>query len=735
MLTEASHRNLSNKAVMGDEGVPSKAIWDPSLSVSLSSASSLASTEDASVTSANDRLEGLEVYDIDPTAFSLARSASPTEAFASAIESLPSAAQSESDLDLRMKIYEVDTSGSGGIDEENPMAANFRKTISSAHGSSVQGSNGSSVQGSSVHGSNCTSNYTAKSEMKNQMFNSDRDERQKFIDSMGNLNDKQLRIQLWDSFRLARVILGEPVKDKRRLSHKSILHSIRKVAELKLQNDRMLKKLDDYRQQEKKQKKSRKRQDLQSPDKENEGSRQGLGPHHDKNILQEPTQKSQKPPGLSSRSSSSTPPPLYQSPARIPLSPSKIVDESESPEAAVANLQEEAIKFLKAERDQATAELKEMEQRKKDKPRLESPRLFRSPSLSSEEEDGFSYGSIESPAEILNNFQGIDSPPRVIEPDSPPIVAVGSKPVAIDDLEGEIRQVLERYVGLEGTSTMHKDVISLLSRLLGEPIPDFVADATEAEAQQSSEGEAKPSPVVEIPDEEDEEEHPEIAALRAQISAAREREADSIENLNYYKLQMEMMVGDVEVAKKQTTKNREKLQLERLRGYKKELDDLLQQEEQRAKDVEELDKELDQLADVCVKLEDREMNFQAKHEQHQSKLSEFRKISERHSDSFRTLMGSIDRGIREQSIIVFGEGAHEDYHETVPPPPSDRDAGGFPSESANHKRRIQQLEHLITKQNVELLRYRAKFKARGGRPKKLTNRIKWSSNKSIDDSK
>mmetsp|Transcript_7878 Transcript_7878/g.19554 ORF Transcript_7878/g.19554 Transcript_7878/m.19554 type:complete len:764 (+) Transcript_7878:216-2507(+) len=761
MLIETTNRNFSKRAVMEDEGVPSKAIWDPSLSVSLSSASSLASTED-SINSANERLEGIEVFDADPPPLAFVPPISPPAAFALAIESLPSAASSERDLDLRMKIYEEDTSRRsgreeenrtarrGGREEENPMAANFRKTISNTHGSS------------SAQNSNCTSNATAKSEMKNQMFETDRDGRQKFIDSMGNLSDKQLRIQLWDSFRLARVILGEPVKDKRRLSHKSILLSIRKVAELKMQNISMLKELDGYRMQKRKQNRQKKtkrrekqRQMSQSPDQTNEGFQQRLEPDQEEDVLEEdPTEKTEKPLG---------------SPFRLPSpkpSPTSSSDSLGTPpsEDAVANLRDEAIKVLQAEHDLATSELQEMKQKKRDKKKARaeiaaaSPSLIVSPSSSSSEEDAFSYGSIESPAEILNSFRGADSQHRVVDRDPESTVDEGPKPVAIRGLEGEIRRVLDGVIGLEreqqqqtgdepeitttgslsvsclSISAMHKDVISLLSRLLGIAVPCGVVDAPEAEAQ--------PIPVVvprtigdEISDGDDEGEHPETASVQAQIAAAREREKDAIENLIHYKLQMEMMTNDVEVAKKNTTKNREKLQLERLEGYKKELDDLLEEELQRAKHVDDLDEELDELASVCVKLEDRENDFQAKHRKHQTALTEFRAISKKHSDRFRSLMGSIDRGIREQSVTVFGKSANDFSDDAPPPPPpqSDRDAaGGFPTESAK-ERRIQHLEHLLTKQNVELMRYRTKFKARGGRTKKLTSMIKWSSSRSSSD--
>lgn len=57
------------------------------------------------------------------------------------------------------------------------------------------------------------------------------------------LNEVELRIQLWDSYRLARIILGTPIKSSS-LRGKTILHSIRKVAEMKLELIRLQKELE-----------------------------------------------------------------------------------------------------------------------------------------------------------------------------------------------------------------------------------------------------------------------------------------------------------------------------------------------------------------------------------------------------------------------------------------------------------------------------------------------------------
>jgi hypothetical protein len=58
-----------------------------------------------------------------------------------------------------------------------------------------------------------------------------------------SLNEVELRIQLWDSYRLARIILGTPIKSFS-LRGKTILHSIRKVAEMKLELIRLEKELE-----------------------------------------------------------------------------------------------------------------------------------------------------------------------------------------------------------------------------------------------------------------------------------------------------------------------------------------------------------------------------------------------------------------------------------------------------------------------------------------------------------
>mmetsp|Transcript_63457 Transcript_63457/g.71051 ORF Transcript_63457/g.71051 Transcript_63457/m.71051 type:complete len:122 (-) Transcript_63457:69-434(-) len=76
-------------------------------------------------------------------------------------------------------------------------------------------------------------------QQQQQQQQANKDARHQFIHSRKGRNyymdEKQLRIQLWDAFRLTRVILGTPIKDKM-IHHNSILHSIQQVAEMKLKS-------------------------------------------------------------------------------------------------------------------------------------------------------------------------------------------------------------------------------------------------------------------------------------------------------------------------------------------------------------------------------------------------------------------------------------------------------------------------------------------------------------------
>jgi hypothetical protein len=77
-------------------------------------------------------------------------------------------------------------------------------------------------------------------------------QRRKFLRSCHNngtgWSDVSLRTQLWDAFRLTRVVLGEPIRG-RRLTNHTILYAIQKVAAMKLQITQLQQLVDYYQQQ------------------------------------------------------------------------------------------------------------------------------------------------------------------------------------------------------------------------------------------------------------------------------------------------------------------------------------------------------------------------------------------------------------------------------------------------------------------------------------------------------
>lgn len=741
-----------------DEGIPSKAIWDPSLS--FSSSSSVASTS-------SDRSNDEVLADADPASGGSSTSGAATGTappFAEATEA-----------EMRMRIYE-DESENAQNDDDNRMSSMLASSISRTHGAS----------------SGKTSSREARikrdEEKNNQLFGGpEPDGRHRFVNSLSHLSDKQLRVQLWDSFRLARVILGAPVKDKRRLSHKSILHAIRKVAEMRIQIIRMSVELDGYHQREKKRKRLKRKS--KSPGKENVAGQ----PEMEEEDFQSP-QKQEDSSSIFSSSMNDA----ESVPGSLP-SIRDVVSDSDSPNTATAKLREEAIKILQEESDLALSQIQEINERQRKRPRFSEqaqlltspahstgsgPHLFLSPSDSFDDDD-VPYTNPESASDMLYSFGGKRSPMRQKEQST----TMGANPVILHNDVNEIRRVLQRVIEFENnrknpevttedinsSSQVHEEVISLLSRLvensptsmmpsneakaeaqqsiLGvekkeneeffdeEPASDVLPskeseadvamDLVVAEEENSREGDDKKRPFDESPFKVaavktqkppvvvDEEEDEEVAKCRAQLSAAKMQEAKSLEVLHDLGLQKELLEGDIAIARENTTKNREQVHLECLKGYKKELKALAKREEERAKQINDLDSSLDQLATVCVKLEDRESNFRKKHERHRATLDEFRTITKNHTESFLSLLGSIDRGIKEQTATVFGDEKTRD--DDLKSLPSDESGEASIDADVVASQKIQRMEYLLTKQNMELFRLKAQLKVNEMNAKQAKN--------------
>ena len=334
---------------MPSEGVPSKAIWNPSDSTKSSA---------SSVSSSNSNSESMEETGEPSNAVS-----SSTEAFEAA---LPSAGSMESNSSLR-----VQSAQSGQTpDDDDRMGSMLSSSINTAHGSDDNEKKAAKAR---------------RDEKKNnKLFGSTPEQRDRFIQSMSTRSEQELRIQLWDSFRLARVILGKPVKDKRKLSHKSILHAIRKVAEMKIQIIRMSQELDKYKQREKKQKayKKAKKEGKLTP-KEGESA-----------VESNPSSPSAITPSNESVQS--------------------VKSESDTSEYASDKLREQAIEILQQESDLALSQIEEIDQQRETKKRRfqdtgkllgsppitpRSPGLFLSPSESEDDASQYSYNGSETATE------------------------------------------------------------------------------------------------------------------------------------------------------------------------------------------------------------------------------------------------------------------------------------------------------------------------------------------------
>jgi hypothetical protein len=94
---------------------------------------------------------------------------------------------------------------------------------SDANSNSNSNDNINSNSNSNINNNNNNNNNNSKQTISSQA----EDERYKFINSNSNKkykltsdkNNTLLRIQLWDAFRLTRVILGTPITEHKKISH------------------------------------------------------------------------------------------------------------------------------------------------------------------------------------------------------------------------------------------------------------------------------------------------------------------------------------------------------------------------------------------------------------------------------------------------------------------------------------------------------------------------------------
>mmetsp|Transcript_7683 Transcript_7683/g.18518 ORF Transcript_7683/g.18518 Transcript_7683/m.18518 type:complete len:930 (+) Transcript_7683:77-2866(+) len=337
--TATTSSGSGSRAVFLDEGIPSKAIWDPSSSVSdSSSVASIASISVASVESNHIINSSTDEY-LDHHHQQQQREPQGPG------NSVPYSAPTEHNL--RMRIYNDDNNNDGddrggGTSSNNydddRLSAMLTNSINSAHARS-----------------NDTSIDVGSSSNINEMILPTplRDERHRFIQSLSHLTDKQLRTRLWDSFRLARIILGKPVKEKRRLSHKSILHAIRKVAEMKIHIVNLSKELDGYRQHEKKASIAATATTRSNNNDEQKQQAAGIGTNEEKD---NPNNKS-----IDSMSVSMSSYATVSSFTASVTSVRDVISDSNSTDRNVSNLREEALRILKEEADQALDQLHEFE--------------------------------------------------------------------------------------------------------------------------------------------------------------------------------------------------------------------------------------------------------------------------------------------------------------------------------------------------------------------------------------
>jgi hypothetical protein len=238
-LKQDDNKNV-NSTNMAVEGIPSKAIWDPSSS---SSVGSLAASSASASVSSSTSISTIATADWCYKTHSSSETRGDDNV--NNIDDEKEAIQSITGLEKIVKQEEK---------EDISMGTMLMKSINHHHGGTTTSSSCSNLGNNNKNNNNSNDGNT-------EQLISQEDERYKFIHSKKNKHkwtETSLRVQLWDAFRLTRVILGQPIQDTK-ISHNSILHSIRKVAEMKIQIIHMSEQIDYYQQKQKYKKRKQQR--------------------------------------------------------------------------------------------------------------------------------------------------------------------------------------------------------------------------------------------------------------------------------------------------------------------------------------------------------------------------------------------------------------------------------------------------------------------------------------------
>ncbi|KAG7370645.1 hypothetical protein IV203_019215 [Nitzschia inconspicua] len=184
--------------------------------------------------------------------------------------------------------------------------------------------------------------------------------------------------------------------------------------------------------------------------------------------------------------------------------------------------------------------------------------------------------------------------------------------------------------------------------------------------------------------------------LPAELKQAKEKEAAILEELDFLKLQKDMLLEDTS---KKTPEQLEEMRAAATQQFKKELADILVAEGHRLQEIENLETELNHLAYLAVQIEECEHDFRKQQELYQQSIEELRAQNQSSTAKLRTLQGDIQQTVEQQAVKLV------------------RDKGD--ANLSARDLRIRELEQALAQRDAELANSQAQLNASQERVRRL----------------
>ncbi|KAL3913517.1 MAG: hypothetical protein SGARI_000618 [Bacillariaceae sp.] len=283
----------------------------------------------------------------------------------------------------------------------------------------------------------------------------------------------------------------------------------------------------------------------------------------------------------------------------------------------------------------------------------------------------------------------------------------------LQEAESDLETLKQRYQQLEATTVTPDDAQQVLEKVQAMEdamqksgilanVKNKRSSAAVAKAQEISKVNQEVIAVLSRMADRKTHQEPRTDGLVEHLKAARKKQADTAEELDFLNLQKQLLVEDTT---KVTAQEYEEMTAAEKQKYQDELASILETEGQRLKEMESLEVELTHLAFLAVQIEECEKEFRQQQALYQESLKELKTQNETSTTKLRHLQSDVQQTVGQQASKV-GEG----------------DKKGPPNLSAADLR-IRELERALAERDADLDNVKAELQLCQERVKLLESAI------------